>query len=185
MSGDKERLASPRREWRLSRRVLLAGTAGAAAALAFGDQAGAQTAPQTVPDDPTKVPGSPVAPVGTRSPFEHPTRLVPAPVPAFTPLDLLNGIITPSDLHYVIARGGIPAIDPARYQLLIHGMVDRPSGFSLDDLSVSHRSVGSCSSSAPGIHVMHGKVRNQNRRCSSSRAGPAPASGPVYRSPRC
>jgi sulfane dehydrogenase subunit SoxC len=113
---------------------MLAGTVGTAAAVAFVDRAGAQPAPQPVPDDPTRVPGLPIAPVGTRSPFEHPARLVPAPVPAFTPLDQLNGVITPSDLHYVIARGGIPAIDPAHYQLVLHGMVDRPTSFSLDDL---------------------------------------------------
>src|SRR5262245_6528785 len=121
MTGDNERLANPGRGPRLSRRVLLAGTVGAAGALAFAERAGAQVASPAVPDDPTKVPGSPIAPVGARSPFEHPARLIPAPVPAFTPLDQLNGMITPSDLHYVIARGGIPAIDPARYQLLIHG----------------------------------------------------------------
>ena len=134
MADDNEGIASPTRGSRLSRRSLLAGTVAAAGALAFADRAAAQAEPPTVPDDPTKVAGSPIAPVGTRSPFEHPARLVPAPVPAFTPLDQLNGMITPSDLHYVIARGGIPAIDPARYQLLIHGMVDRPTTFSLDDL---------------------------------------------------
>jgi sulfane dehydrogenase subunit SoxC len=109
---------------------MLAATAGAAGALALADRAAAQT----VPDDPTKVPGAPPGTVGTRSPFEHPARLSPVPIVAFTPLDQLYGTITPSDLHYVIARGGIPAIDPAQYQLLIHGMVERPTSFSLDDL---------------------------------------------------
>jgi len=134
MAGDTERRARPRRGSRLSRRVLLAGTVGAAGALAFADRAGAQGLPAAVPDDPTKVPGPPPAPVGLRSPFEHPARLTPAPVPAFTPLDQLDGTITPSDLHYVVARGGIPAIDPTQYQLLIHGLVDRPTSFSLADL---------------------------------------------------
>jgi sulfane dehydrogenase subunit SoxC len=134
MAGDNERIASPRLGSRLSRRVLLVGTVGAAGALAFADRAGTQELQPAVPDDPTKVPGPPPAPVGVRSPFEHPARLTPAPVPAFTPLEQLYGTITPSDLHYVIARGGIPAIDPAQYQLLIHGMVDRPTSFSLEDL---------------------------------------------------
>ena len=134
MASGNERMASSGRGSRVSRRGLLAGTVGGAAALAFGDQAGAQPAPPSVPEDPTKVPGPPIAPVGTRSPFEHPARLTPAPVPAFTPLDQFYGIITPSDLHYVIARGGIPAIDPDQYRLLIHGMVDQPTSFSLDDL---------------------------------------------------
>ena len=105
LMANSDKIASPRRGSRLSRRLLLAGTAGAAAAVAFADRAGAQTGP-SVPDDPTRVPGQPVAPVGMRSPFEHPVRLTPAPVPAFTPLEQLYGIITPSDLHYVIARGG-------------------------------------------------------------------------------
>jgi sulfane dehydrogenase subunit SoxC len=134
MAGDNERIGSPLRGSRLSRRVLLAGTVAAAGSLAFADRAVTQELAPPVPDDPTKVPGSSIAPVGTRSTFEHPARLIPAPVPAFTPLDQFYGIITPSDLHYVIARGGIPAIDPAQYRLLIHGMVDEPTSFSLDDL---------------------------------------------------
>src|SRR5260370_19056410 len=134
MASEVERIASPGGGGRLSRRVLLAGTVGAAGALAFASQAGAQAAPPAVPDDPTKVPGPPPAPVGIRSPFEHPARFTPAPVPAFTPLQQFYGTITPSDLHYVIARGGIPAIDPAQYQLLVHGMVDQPFTFSLADL---------------------------------------------------
>ena len=49
----------------------------------------------------------------------------PAATTSQTPLDLLNGIITPSDLHYERHHAGVPAIDPARYSLTIHGMVDR------------------------------------------------------------
>src|SRR5215831_18283741 len=119
MAGKNEPIASGRRGSRLSRRVLLAGTVATAGALAFADGAASQVPAPAVPDDPTKVPGPPPAPVGVRSPFEHPARLTPAPVPAFTPLDQLYGTITPSDLHYVIARGGIPAIDPAQYQVII------------------------------------------------------------------
>jgi sulfane dehydrogenase subunit SoxC len=51
-----------------------------------------------------------------------------------TPLDLLNGIITPSDLHYEILHAGVPLIDPGRYTLTLHGLVDRPTVFTLDDL---------------------------------------------------
>jgi sulfane dehydrogenase subunit SoxC len=51
-----------------------------------------------------------------------------------TPLDLLNGIITPSDLHYERHHAGVPLVDPSRYTLTIHGMVDRPTVFTLDDI---------------------------------------------------
>ena len=51
-----------------------------------------------------------------------------------TPLQDLEGIITPSDLHFERHHGGVPAIDPTRYSLLVHGMVERPLVFTLDDL---------------------------------------------------
>ena len=51
-----------------------------------------------------------------------------------TPLQDLNGIITPSDLHFERHHAGVPAIDPERYSLLIHGMVQRPMVFTLSDL---------------------------------------------------
>jgi sulfane dehydrogenase subunit SoxC len=44
------------------------------------------------------------------------------------------GIITPSDLHFERHHGGVPEIDPAQYELLIHGMVERPMIFTLADL---------------------------------------------------
>ena len=42
-----------------------------------------------------------------------------------------EGIITPADLHFERHHGGIPAIDPERYSLVIHGMVERPMTFTL------------------------------------------------------
>ena len=53
---------------------------------------------------------------------------------SLSPLQDLDGIITPSDLHFERHHGGVPAIDPKRYSLLIHGMVERPMVFTLDDL---------------------------------------------------
>jgi sulfane dehydrogenase subunit SoxC len=52
----------------------------------------------------------------------------------FTPLEETVGIITPSALHYEVCRGGIPDIDPRRHRLLIHGMVERPSMLTIDEL---------------------------------------------------
>jgi sulfane dehydrogenase subunit SoxC len=50
------------------------------------------------------------------------------------PLQDLHGVITPSDLHFERHHAGVPAIDPAKYSLLIHGLVDRPTIFTLRDL---------------------------------------------------
>jgi sulfane dehydrogenase subunit SoxC len=51
-----------------------------------------------------------------------------------TPLQDLSGTITPADLHFEVHHAGIPAIDPAKHTLLIHGLVDRPLIFTLADL---------------------------------------------------
>jgi sulfane dehydrogenase subunit SoxC len=49
-------------------------------------------------------------------------------------LQHLTGTITPSDLHFERHHAGVPAIDPAAHDLLIHGLVDRPLRFSVEDL---------------------------------------------------
>ena len=53
-----------------------------------------------------------------------------------TPLQDSVGVITPSSLHFVgTTRGAyIPEIDPREHRLLIHGMVDRPLTFTMEDL---------------------------------------------------
>jgi sulfane dehydrogenase subunit SoxC len=53
-----------------------------------------------------------------------------------TPLQDSVGIITPSSLHYVATHRGsyVPEINPAEHRLMIHGMVDRPLTFTMDDL---------------------------------------------------
>lgn len=89
-----------------------------------------------VPADATKVPGLPSGPLGLRSQFENP-GLVPTGVttgPAFTPLQDLTGTITPSDLHFQRHHNGIALIDPAKYELTVHGMVTRVRAFTLEDL---------------------------------------------------
>ncbi len=52
------------------------------------------------------------------------------------PLQDLVGNITPSSLHFIGTHRGsiVPDIDPRDYRLLIHGMVDRPLEFTLEDL---------------------------------------------------
>jgi len=53
-----------------------------------------------------------------------------------TPLQDSVGIITPSSLHYIATHRGsyVPDIDPQEHKLMIHGMVDRPLIFTMDDL---------------------------------------------------
>ncbi|MGE0462472.1 MAG: sulfite dehydrogenase [Vicinamibacterales bacterium] len=110
------------------RRALAAGTAGIVGAAL---PASARQNPDT-----TKVQGQPGREVGARSPFEKPVRTAfsPARTATFTPLQDLDGIITPSDLHFERHHGGVPAVDPQQYSLLIHGMVERPTIFTLPEL---------------------------------------------------
>jgi sulfane dehydrogenase subunit SoxC len=86
-----------------------------------------------VPADPTKIQGAGSTPVGTRSPFERPVRTGRG-TSSQTPLQDLTGIITPADLHFERHHAGVPAIDPERYSLLVHGLVERPMVFTLADL---------------------------------------------------
>jgi len=120
----------------LNRRSLIGTATAAAAAIIFktsGGQ-GIQKAPGVNPgQDPTKVQGTPPGTLGTRSPFEHPLKTA-SETSSRTPLQDLYGTITPSDLHFERSHGGVPAIDPDRYELLIHGMVSREMIFTLKDL---------------------------------------------------
>ncbi len=53
-----------------------------------------------------------------------------------TPLQDSVGVITPSALHVSNTTRGafIPDIDPAEHRLMIHGMVDRPLIFTMEEL---------------------------------------------------
>lgn len=129
---------SDERETVVSRRALLAGAAGAALArLAPVQEPNASAAPPpAAPADPSRVPGIPSEALGPRSPFERPA-LAPTGVmtgSTLTPLQALQGTITPADLHFQRHHNGIPIIDPARYELLVHGLVERPTAFTLGDL---------------------------------------------------
>jgi sulfane dehydrogenase subunit SoxC len=126
---------------------MLASAAGAVGASLLGD-ASATAAQGTQPNapvppaapppaDPTKIQGAYPTEVGQRSTFEHPVRKIARSAPngdSLTPLQDLGGIITPADLHFERHHGGIPAIDPAAYRLIVHGIVDRPTVFTLADL---------------------------------------------------
>ena len=85
--------------------------------------------------------GAAVSPYGSRSRFEKTTRFfnqntkVPLEeASSRTPLHDTYGIITPSSLHFERHHSGVPEIDPATHTLTIHGLVDRPLEFSVDEL---------------------------------------------------
>ena len=142
----------------LTRRELLAGAAGAIGGavlagvpmLAAGQGSPAvpgsakpappsptpATALAPVPDDPTKVLGAPTSAVGVRSRFVQPARTPIGEVTgvSYAPLQDLTGTITPSDVHFERHHAGVPILDPARHTLTVHGLVDRPMEFSLDDI---------------------------------------------------
>lgn len=87
--------------------------------------------------------GASLSPCGLPSKYEASVqRLIKRPVidvsrdtgSSRTPLHRLNGIITPSGLHFERYHNGVPDIDPITDQLLIHGLVRRPLTFTIDAL---------------------------------------------------
>ena len=53
---------------------------------------------------------------------------------SFTPLHELDGVITPNGLCFERHHAGIAEVDPADYRLILHGLVDKPLIFTLDDI---------------------------------------------------
>lgn len=51
-----------------------------------------------------------------------------------TPLEHLEGTITPSSLHFERHHSGVPDLDPDHHTLTIHGRVRQPLKFTLNDL---------------------------------------------------
>ena len=94
--------------------------------------------PAAEDDGPNRL-GKAISEYGERSPHEKLKRLKPdVKNPQIgatrTPLAETHGIITPASLHFERHHSGVPSIDPAQHQLLIHGLVDRPTVFTLDDI---------------------------------------------------
>ncbi|MBS0149676.1 MAG: sulfite dehydrogenase [Nitrospira sp.] len=119
----------------LNRRDLLAGTAGLVSAMIVGSMGpSAARATESFPDDPTRVPGKAPTPYGQRSSFETAVRVPRSWSASLTPLQDSHGILTPSALHFERHHNGVPTINPAQHRLLIHGLVDQPWTFTLEDL---------------------------------------------------
>ena len=52
----------------------------------------------------------------------------------FTPLYALDGIITPNGVCFERHHGGAPEIPPQDHRLMVHGLVDQPLIFTLEDM---------------------------------------------------
>ncbi|WP_298091610.1 sulfite dehydrogenase [uncultured Sphingomonas sp.] len=85
-------------------------------------------------------PGAPLSPRGAPGPAGEAIRRIvpdlafPGTGSSRTPVHLLEGTITPNDLHFERHHNGIPTIDPGTFQLLLHGLVRRPLVFRYEDL---------------------------------------------------
>ncbi len=97
----------------------------------------AHAAEAFTPDDPTIEDLS----YGSRSRYETTFRVHSVGVlnanglRNLTPLQDTMGVITPAALHFLVLREQhLPNIDPREHTLLIHGMVDRPLIFTMEEL---------------------------------------------------
>ncbi len=130
-----------------SRRALLTGGLGLSAAALAGGPARAvgnpANQPPNVPDW-SRYLGDGVAVRAYGKPSKHEAHVVRRDVEwltasressvSFTPIHAIEGPITPNGLCFERHHSGIAEIDPADYRLILHGLVDKPLVFTLDDL---------------------------------------------------
>ena len=121
----------------LARRQFL-GLGAGGALLGTARRAGAWTA--SAPAS-MREPGAPFTAYGVPSEWEQevvrlPTANldVPGNGASWCPLHRLEGIITPNGLHYERHHNGVPRIDPATHELLVHGRVRRALSFRVQEL---------------------------------------------------
>lgn len=144
-------------------------TGGLAGREALAASESASNLPPNVPEW-MATPGDPMGsqPYGTPSPFEKGViKNIPKDLPQYlsasgrTPLQDLDGTITPNGLFYERHHGGVPTIDPAQHRLMLHGLVDKPLIFTMDDIrrfpSMSHIYFLECSGN-PGYKKPYGKT---------------------------
>lgn len=141
----------------LDRRLFLQGGAGAGVVLMTARASAQERDPWM------KMPGAALSESGAPSLFEeHVKRVNVAPRigttgsgSSRTPLEYLDGIITPSRLHFERHHSGIPAIDPGKHRLVIHGLVDRALAFDIESLAryptVSRIQFLECSGNSGGM----------------------------------
>lgn len=112
---------------------------------------------------------------GERARFETALRTMPPETPGYTPLQDLVGMITPSELHYVNSHYNLPEIDPQQHRLMIHGMVDRPLIFTMEELrrlpSVSRIHFLECNDNSAGAVKGERTVQSHGRTSCSEWTG--------------
>jgi sulfane dehydrogenase subunit SoxC len=162
------------------RRGLLQSAFGAAVAAMSGAVAASDQDILTLPEW-SRTLGKPVAanPYGQPSIYEQNiirrqspglTQTDQASV-AFTPLQNMFGIITPSGLHFERHHQGWVDIDPRRHRLMINGLVEKPIVFTMEELmrmpSVSRMHFLECgansapewgNSAVPTVQYTHGML---------------------------
>lgn len=126
----------------LGRRSLIAGGGLFSAGLAYGAVDPGDVVGDLQPDS-MLAPGAPFTGYGTPSPHEASVKrtsslpyeaIAPESGASRTPLERLNGTITPNGLHFTRNHAGTPDIDPAGHNLMIHGLVKRAMRFDMSAL---------------------------------------------------
>jgi sulfane dehydrogenase subunit SoxC len=125
----------------MHRRTWLRGAALAGAFLPYIPWPARAAEPPGLPES-MKAPGTGMSGYGAPAKYERAvTRTLIRSQPGTTgsgasrtPLEALEGTITPSGLHFERHHSGVPDIDPAAHRLLVHGMVRRPLVFTVDAL---------------------------------------------------
>lgn len=166
IDSDDKSTETTRRHFLRGSAVVAGGTVLGAAASAAAET---DNLPPNIPEW-MKAPGGPTAgqPYGSPSPFEkgvvkNISKSLKQYISASsrTPLQELDGIITPNGLFYERHHGGVPTIDPAQHRLMLHGLVERPLIFTVDDLrrfpSESRIHFLECSGN-PGYSKPYGKT---------------------------
>lgn len=143
VAAEGEKLPAAERRNFLKNGLVLAGGVLAGTGVGIKAKASEENLPPNVPSW-TRSLGSGVLtnPYGKPSRFE--SHIVRRNVPwltadriasiSFTPLADLSGIITPNSLVFERYHAGVPDIDPDQHRLMLHGLVDRPVIFTMDDL---------------------------------------------------
>lgn len=127
-----------------SRRQFLQGTALSSVFLGFSLPVKAQSSltelQQILPESMLK-PGANFSNYGQPSIYEKDiirwisaNPNVPGNGVSWTPLEELQGTITPNGLHYERHHNGVPDINPSTHEIMIDGLVDTPLTFSIDAL---------------------------------------------------
>ncbi len=132
--------------WHKSRRSILRIGAAMAGGAVLGPAAGAAEMENSPPGEPdwTKAIGAGVVdrPYGRPAEFEKDVirrnvpwlTATPESSVSFTPLQSLDGIITPNGLFFERYHAGRADVDPHQHRLLIHGLVERPLVLTMDDI---------------------------------------------------